>query len=620
MTKIKVSDFICKNLASLTGSKHAFLLSGGGMMHLLDSLAREESLDYICMHHEQACSIAADAYGRTKNSTSILFVTSGPGVTNAVTGVAGAFLDSTPMIVISGQVSRASSLDGLDIRQRGFQEIDAISLVSSITKYAKKITNPSDIKTELSKAAAIACTGRPGPVWLDIPLDVQASTIEIEENDTCPIEQFHKQVNDHLNQEKEKLSNFDLDVLLDELKKASRPLLVIGHGVKLSKAQKEIHQLINLLKIPVQNTWNSLDIIHEDHELYFGRANAYGPRYANIIIQNADLILSIGARLGIQHTGYNVKAFARNAKLFMIDIDENEINKPDLNVYRGLNIDAKVFIDNLLSNLASSPVSSNLNSWLNYCKEVKSRFPVYSNLEELTKEKITFVDPYYFVRELASLAPDDSVAALGSSGTCFTVSGQTYAAKEKQTVFNSKGLASMGYGLPSVIGAAIASPNKTVFTVVGDGGLMLNIQELQTIKHYRLPVKIFILNNQGYHAIRITQNTYFNGIKAGSDEQSGVSLPSYKDLSEIFNFKYQTINTNDNVITQINECLTSNQAVICEVFIDPDKALLPKLSSYKKEDGSMVSRPLEDLAPLLDRNLFKELMISEKDLIEVNNS
>lgn len=620
MTKIKVSDFICSNLASLTGSKHVFLLSGGGMMHLLDSLAREESLDYTCMHHEQACSIAADAYGRTKNSTSILFVTSGPGVTNAITGVAGAFLDSTPMIVISGQVSRASSLDDLNIRQRGFQEIDAISLVSSITKYAKKITNPNDIKTELSNAVAIANTGRPGPVWLDIPLDVQASTIELKEEDISPLEQFNEQINNYLNLEKEKLNHLDLDTLLDELKQASRPLLVIGHGVKLAKAKEEIHKLINLLNIPVQNTWNSLDIIHEDHELYFGRANAYGPRYANLIIQNADLILSIGARLGIQHTGYNVKAFARNAKLYMVDIDENEIKKPDLNVYKGIKIDAKVFTNELLHKISSNPISTKISSWLDYCKEIKSRFPVYPNLEELNKEEVTYVDPYYFVRELSCLAPENSVAALGSSGTCFTVSGQTYATKENQIVFNSKGLASMGYGLPSVIGAAIASPDKTVFTVVGDGGLMLNIQELQTVKHYKLPVTIFILNNQGYHAIRITQNTYFNGMKAGSDEDSGVSLPSYKDLSNIFNFKYQTINNNDNVTTKINECLTSNQAVICEVFIDPDKALLPKLSSYKKEDGTMESRPLEDLVPLLDRELLKELMISEKDLIEANNS
>lgn len=600
--KTKVSDYICKSLKSLTGSKDVFLLSGGGMMHLLDSLSRS-NLNPIPMHHEQAASIAAYANGRAKNTIGICFATSGPGATNAITGVAAAFTDSVPMIVISGQVSRASSQNKLKIRQLGFQEFNIIDTIKSTTKYAKYISNKDDIKYELEKAIYLAKSGRPGPVWLDLPIDIQASKVNIKK-----IRSF--------NPKEEKLHNLNpepkkklITSIIKKIKISKRPLLLLGHGVFLSNAKNEARKLVKKLNIPTQTTWNSIDLIPDNFKNYFGRANSYGPRYANFIIQNADYILSIGARLGIQHTGYNVKEFGKSAYLDMIDLDIKESLKPNLKVDRFSICDAKKFINKLYINFK---VEKELNhkDWFTYCREIKKKYPISRKLYQIKKNE--FIDPYYFFEVLSDLCSENELVALGSSGTCFTVSGQTFRAKKNQRVFHAKGMAAMGFGIPSSIGMAIAFPKRRVLTIVGDGGFQLNIQELQTISQRRLPIKIFVIQNGGYHAIRVTQDTYFNKNYIGSSEEFGVSIPSFKKIANTYNFKYSIIKKNYMIKNQINKILKNNQPEIIELVVDPKKHLYPKLASKINSDGTMYTPSLEDLFPFIDREEYNANMISKK--------
>ena len=383
---IKVSDYIWDYLYKISGSKHIFLLSGGGMMHLLDSVGKSK-FKVVPMHHEQAASIAANAYGRTKNSIGICLVTSGPGATNAITGVAAAFMDSVPMIVISGQVSTLFSKKKMNIRQLGFQEFDIISSVKSMTKYAVNINNKNKIQYEVEKACFLARQGRPGPVWIDIPLDIQNSQIDLKKNKS--FFSYNKNLR-NLNPE---ANNRSLNLVLKNLRKSKRPLIVFGHGVYLSEAKNLARKLINNFKLPCQTTWNSIDLIPENNKYYFGRANSYGPRYPNFIIQNADYILTIGARLGVQHTGYNVKAFARNATLHMVDLDINESKKSNLKIDKFIKSDAKKFIQKLINKLTQYNFNHDHSHWINYCQNLKRSFPVAPNFNSVKKSK--YVDPYF---------------------------------------------------------------------------------------------------------------------------------------------------------------------------------------------------------------------------------
>ena len=595
MKKIsKVSDLVWKILKKNNHFNHVFLLSGGGIMHLLDSLYKSK-IKPVPMLHEQACSIASYAYSRTLNTTGVCLVTSGPGATNAITGVAAAFTDSVPMIVISGQVSKASSQKYFSLRQRGFQEINIIDCVKPITKYAKYLDNPKKIKYEIEKSLFIAKSGRPGPVWLDIPLDIQAAQINEK-----TLSSFNKNKFYLLNNPDP--DNKEILKVIKNLNKAARPLLLLGHGVKLSGAKSISRKIINYLKIPTQTTWNSIDLVENNNAFYFGRANAYGPRYANFIIQNSDYILSIGARLGIQHTGYNISAFAREAKIDMVDLDIKESQKPGLKINKFINADAKKFLQKLYN---KRKYIYNLNTknkkWLNYCNQIKNKYKTYPDYKIIKNNK--YVDPYYFFKILSDCLPEKALVPLGSSGTCFTVSGQVFEAKKNQIIFHAKGMASMGFGLPSAIGAAIAL-NKKAFTVIGDGGLQLNIQELQTIINQKLSIKIFILQNKGFHAIRVTQDNYFNKRYIGSSDKTGVDLPSIKKISIAYGLKYSKINNNKDLRKKIKNIINNNLAEIIEVFVDPNKHLEPKLGSFLNKNGKMTSAPLEDLSPLLNRQEF----------------
>lgn len=602
-TCFKISDYVCSRIEELTGSSHVFLLSGGGMMHLLDSLGKSH-LHSFPVHHEQAASIAANAYGRTLNTTGVCFVTSGPGATNALTGVAAAYTDSVPMLVISGQVSTLFSQRPYGLRQRGFQEFNIVDLVASTTKYAKYVERPTDIRYELEKACFLARAGRPGPVWLDLPLDVQAAQVDVSTlRGFDPVTEGF----DDLNPKPEPTL---ITAIMQRLRGAKRPLIVLGHGVWLAGAREKARALLSSLRIPVQTTWNAIDLIPETHPLYYGRANAYGPRYANFIIQNADYILTIGARLGVQHTGYNVEAFGRGAFVDMVDLDPIEGSKPFLKVDRFSRVDAAALIDALTTALDNNPVEIVApQEWLDYCARIKKTYPVAPSLSEAGSDQ--FVDPYYFVEALSELLPDDALVPLGSSGTCFTVSGQTFKPKTFQRVFHAKGMASMGFGVPSAIGASVAMDRKMAITLVGDGGFQLNIQELQTIAHNNLPVKIFVLNNNGYHAIRVTQENYFQNRYVASTDDTGVSLPSLTKIASAYGLNHRVITTNSDVRAAIAEVLLNVEPEIIEIMVDPGKHLMPKLGSYIKSDGTMASRPLEDLLPLLDRAEFSSNMYIE---------
>jgi acetolactate synthase-1/2/3 large subunit len=587
---MKVSDYICSRIKELTGTDTVFLLSGGGMMHLLDSVGKTDGLRYMHLHHEQSCGFAAYAYGRTVNSTGVLFVTSGPGGTNAITAVASAFTDSVPMLIISGNITQTFSAHGLNLRIRGFQELDIIEVVKPITKYAKFISSAADVKMELEKAVFMANDGRPGPVWLDIPLDVQCADITPDtlagytgfSSNAAPTKDLIKDIR-------------------QRLQSAKRPLILFGNGVFTSGGKDAARALASAFTVPVQTTWGAVDLIPDSHPNYFGRSNSFGPRYPNIIIQNADYILSIGARLGVQHTSHNIETFARGAFVDMIDLDPAEANKPGLNVGRHSRVCAKKLIDALLY---EKPVSAS-QEWLDYCRKVKERFPAGATFKEVRDEQ--YVNPYYFYQELGKQLPEDAVLTPTGSGQAFIIGHQVLEIKENTRMFGAKNLAMMGSCLPSAIGAHMAT-GKRVICVTGDGGIQLNLQELAIIKHHQLPIKVFVFNNAGYHAIRITQEKYFDSRYVGSTEDTGVHIRPFSNVASCFGLRYRKMHNNIQVATLIDSILSNDDPEIIEVIMDPHKPTTPTIGSFMRADGTMSSRPLEDMAPLLDREELRSLM------------
>ena len=594
---MKASDYICSRIKDLTGTDTVFLLSGGGMMHLLDSVGKTEGLNYMHLHHEQSCGFAAYAYGRAINSVGVAFVTSGPGGTNAITAVASAFADSVPLLIISGNITQTFSAHGLGLRIRGFQELDVIEMVKPITKYAKFINRPEDVRHELEKAVFMAKDGRPGPVWLDIPLDVQCA--DIVPDSLYPFNGFSSN-----SAPKDEL----VDSILEKLRSAERPLILFGNGVYTSGAKWAARDLAQMMNVPVQTTWGAVDLIPESYDNYFGRSNSFGPRYPNIIIQNADYILSLGARLGVQHTSHNIETFARESFIDMVDLDPAEAHKPGLKVGRYSRVCASKLINKLLETEQKIQAPKR---WMTYCGAVKNRFPVAPKYDEVKNNK--YVDPYYFYAELGRQLPEDAVLTPTGSGQAFIVGHQVLEIKESTRMFGAKNLAMMGSCLPSAIGAYMAT-KKPIICVTGDGGIQLNIQELAIIQHHRLPIKIFVFNNGGYHAIRITQEKYFNSRYVGSTEDTGVHIPSFEKLAFAYDIKHSVINKNIWVAPTIRNCLSSMEPEIIEVMLDPHKPLTPSIGSYMREDGSMSSRPLEDMVPLLDREELRGMMYI--DLVE----
>jgi acetolactate synthase-1/2/3 large subunit len=595
---MKLSDYVFHFIAAQK-VKHVFMFPGGGAMHLVDSLGNCKEIEYVCNHHEQACAIAAEAYARVTNNLGVALVTTGPGGTNAITGVAGAWLDSTPCLFISGQVKRADLMGNLGVRQLGSQEIDIISLVRPITKYAVTIMDSASIRYHLEKALHLAKSGRPGPVWIDIPLDVQAASIEPETLDSFVLENTDVCIN-QLNMKKH------ISDVVNLLNKSERPVILAGNGVRLAGAEREFLNLVNQLNIPVLTTWLGIDLLPESHNLFIGRPGSIAPRGANFALQNSDCLLVIGSRLDMALTGYAHDRFARAAAIIMVDIDSNEIGKMKTLVDLPICADAKAFI-NELSNAVDMIKVKPLSSWLLRCQEWKAKYPVVLAEHRIHRGSVS---TYYFSDVLADELSNNDLVVPGSSGNCVEIFLLVFKVKSGQRVFHNRGLGAMGFGLPASIGACIASGRSRTICVDGDGGFQLNIQELETISHLQLPIKLFVMNNGGYASIRAMQMNYFQQL-IGADSKSGLTLPDIIKVAAAYGLNTMRIVDQDDLRTQIRDVLNMPGPVICEVMTMPDEIRAPRLSSAQKNDGSMISKPLEDLWPFLERQEFLSNMLIE---------
>lgn len=596
---IRVADYVFKYLADY-GVKHVFLVTGGGAMHLNDALKKEKRIKYVCAHHEQAAAIAAEGYARTSGNLAVVSVTSGPGGTNALTGVIGQWLDSVPVLYLSGQVkfetTIASCLD-IHLRQLGDQEINIIDIVKPVTKYAKMVTDPKAIKAELEKAIHIATSGRPGPVWLDIPLNIQGALIKEDDLE-----------NGIVNNSSYMAEDKTISAVIEELQKAKRPLFIAGHGIRISKAQKEFLELISLLDIPVVTTFNGFDLIASEADNFIGRIGTLGNRPGNFALQNADLVICLGTRNNIRQVSYNWPSFASRAKKIIVDIDDAELRKKTVKGDILVHSDAKIFITDLLEKLPKDFKVDKI--WLEWCQARKKQYPVV--LDEYKNPSEQSVHPYHFIEELTSALDDNAIMVAGNGTACVGLF-QAGIVKSGQRIFWNSGCAAMGYDLPASIGAALAS-DRDVICLAGDGSIQMNLQELQTVKHYNLPVKIFVLNNQGYHSIKMTQTSFFDGDLIGCNEDCGVSFPDNSKLAGLYGLKYFKIDSTARMKQAINDVLSNPGAALCEVVLNNDYVFSPKLSSKREPDGRIISNPLEDLSPLLPRDEFETNMrISAED-------
>lgn len=599
--KIRVADYIADVLVE-NGIHHVFSVTGGGAMHLNDGLGHKEGLTCIYNHHEQACAIAAESYARINNQMAAVCVTTGPGGTNAITGVLGGWLDSIPMLILSGQVRYDTTVrsTGLNIRSYGDQEFDIVKMVSHITKYAWMVTDPTDIRYCLEKALYLAKTGRPGPVWLDIPLNVQGAYIETErlcgfdpkeeEKDTVP------KVTDELAKE-----------IIAKIRKAKRPVLNAGNGIRIAGAAEVFLRVVEKLGIPVVTGWNSIDLIYDTHPLYTGRAGIMGDRAGNWAVQNSDLLLSIGSRLSIRQVGYQYQSWARVAYTIIEDVDQEELKKPDLHVDMPVWADAKDLLEALERNLeekVTEEEKKDQQEWIRCCQNWKKSYPV---VQEKHIAQNGAVNVYAFIGELSSLLPENKITVVGNGSAC-VVGSHAYEIKRGQRFIINSAVASMGYDLPAAIGACIASGEQDMICITGEGSIQMNLQELQTIIHHRLPIKIFVINNGGYHSIRQTQKNFFGDPLVGIGAESGdLSFPSMEKLAWAYGYPYQKITDNCR-LEEIKETLQIHGPAICEVFVDTQQKFEPKCASKRLEDGSMVSAPLEDLAPFLSQEELKQQM------------
>jgi len=600
---MRIADYIFKYLADY-GIKHVFLVTGGGAMHLNDALKKEKRIKYICNYHEQGAAIAAEGYARATGKLAVVNVTSGPGGTNTLTGVIGQWLDSVPVLYLSGQVKYETTIASVlnsGLRQLGDQEINIIDIVKPVTKYAKMVIDPETIKCELNTAVYIATSGRPGPVWLDIPLDIQGALVDERNLQHKNINNLPPTIEDEI-----------IFSIIEELQKAKRPVLIAGHGIRISKAEKYFLELVNSLNIPVVTTFNGFDLLATESDNFIGRIGTLGSRAGNFALQNADLVISLGSRNNIRQVSYNWASFARHSKKIIIDIDSAELNKKTVKGDFLIHADAKVFITKLLEKI---PDGFNVEkTWLKWCLTRKKKYPVM--LDEYKIPNDHSVHPYSFIEELTTVLDNNAIVVAGN-GTACVVLFQAGIVKTGQRIFWNSGCASMGYALPASIGVAVAEGGKEVICITGDGSIQMNIQELQTIKHNNLPIKIFILNNQGYSSIMQTQKAFFNSDFIGCNEESGISFPDNSKLADLYGLKYYKISSTAEMRQVIDKVLSYTGAVICEVILNNDYSFAPKLSSEKKPDGRIISKPLEDLYPFLDRDEFYSNMIV-KDIVEKN--
>ncbi|MGM9552421.1 MAG: thiamine pyrophosphate-binding protein, partial [Clostridia bacterium] len=581
--KQRLADYVADFLVD-RGVTDVFSVVGGGAMHLNDALGHHDKLTVTYNHHEQACAMAAEAYARLDNKIAAVCVTTGPGGTNALTGVLGGWLDSIPMFIISGQVRYDTTAryamqftDGLPLRAVGDQEYDIVKSVKHMTKYAVMIENPNDIRYALEKAWHLATTGRPGPVWIDIPVNFQGGFIE-----TDSLKGYDPSFDD-INLPPA-VSDDMIDKIIEKISKAKRPVLHAGYGIRLSGGYEMFRKVLTKLNIPVVTYWNAVDLIEDDNPLYCGRAGNMGDRAGNWAIQNADLVLAVGTRISIRQVGYNWKTWARCAEVIMVDIDKAEMKKPTLHVDMPIWADAKDFLNRLYEKLDCTTLYND-RSWLDTCKRWKNEYPVAN--DEKMKYNGEGVNVYAFMRYMSSLLPENSLTAV-SNGACCVVGNQAYVIKKGSRMANNSAVASMGYGLPAAIGTCISGGRRDTICLEGDGSIMMNLQELQTIITNKLPIKIFLINNDGYHSIRLTQNNLFKDkSKIGIGPESGdLSFPNFRKIADAFGYRYYCAHNNAEMKNVVDEVLKIDGAVFCEIFTDTEQVWEPKSSTKRLPDGS----------------------------------
>lgn len=571
---MRLSDYVIQFLKENYNVDTIFTVSGGGCIFLVDSLSNVDGVSYIATHHEQAAGLAAEGYARLNNRLGVCVVTSGPGGTNALTGTLCNWLDSIPVIYISGQVNRdmTTNFTNLPLRQLGDQEFNIVKVVESMTKYAVQVNNPQDIRYHLEKACKLATTGRPGPVWLDIPLDVQSTTITPSELIGYTDDTVVPSVDD-----------YQVDSIIEKWKAAKKPLIIVGNGIRLSGGVELMEQLCEVTSTPVISAVNGNDIITSDYRYYYGRFGTHAQICANKLLDECDFLLTIGSRLYVRQTGYNFKNFAKNAYKVYVDIDENELDKPTLYPDMKVVSDASVFLQKLLKkNLPVSP-----SDWLDKCDEINQAPKVLDR--HRTNEN--YVSHYYFVEKLEKHIPHD-YHILTSDGSANVVTMQVLNLKKNQRLVTNTGSAPMGYGLPAALGAAV---HHKIVCMEGDGSLHLNIHELQTMKHYDLPIKLILLNNEGYLSIKISQKTFFKGKLVASDKTSGVTFPNFQKIIQAYDLPYYSIKTHGEIDTTLSDFFSFDGPAVCEVFTDPNEVHEPKVMASLDENGKFVPGQLENI-------------------------
>ena len=583
---IKVSDYIIQRLEKEV--KHIFTIPGGGCIHLVDSLGKS-NIEVVANLHEQGSGICAEAYSQYTSNLGVALVTTGPGGTNVITPITSAWLDSLPLLVLAGQVQKKDMVSHRSIRQLGFQEVNLVRMTQGITKYSVSIMNADDVPYHLEKALHLAKTGRPGPVVLEIPLDIQSSYIDDNARTFSP-PVFS--------------SSYNVDGIIHAINNAERPIILAGNGVRLSGALDEFLKLIDKTKIPVLLTWKALDFLPENHELFVGRPGGVASRGANFNQQNSDLIICLGARLDHGQIAYQSKFFAHNAKKIIVDVDVNEIHKLGIDIEYKVDLDCKIFLNELLTKI--NEIDIDTSKWLAHCKKTYQKYPIC--LPEYYKQK-DFVNNYVFIEELSKHLPENSLIVPGSSGACSEVTMQAIKIKPGTRIFNSEGLGSMGFGIPAAIGACLAADKQETICIDGDGGFVMNMQELELVNRYKLPIKFFVLNNDGYGSIKTTQTNHFGGRLVASDPSSGLTLPDISKIADAFDIPHVKIFDNDMLCHLMEKILNTEGPLMIEVMIDPKHRTSPKASVYKTKDGLFATRPMEDLAPFLSREEFESEML-----------
>jgi acetolactate synthase-1/2/3 large subunit len=595
MKSISVADYVIERLAS-RGLKHLFFLPGGGCMYLVDALARSKQVKGVALLHEQSVGIAAEAYAQFTNRISACLVTTGPGATNAITPCAAAFTDSTPMLFISGQVKTSDNAKKFGVRQLGFQELPIVDVVTPITKKAIQLDWSMNIPTVIDDLINIAISGRPGPVWLDIPLDIQSSMIEEGDGNYKAIA-----IQENLNEE-----TLDFSSLLSDWKSAKRPLLLVGNGVRLANESDRVRHMMEVTNTPALLTWKMIDFLAEDDMLNAGRPGSIGQRHSNIVQQNCDFILCLGARLDLGQVAFRIDNFAPKANRYVCEIDSHEIDKlPDS--YVSYNVDISQFLSNLYPTLLEKAHEfGNYDSWIEKVRSLKDK---YSYRRTFPRSAEVGINLYDFILHLSDALSIDDILVPGSSGACSEVVMQSFEVKKGQRILNSEGLGPMGFGLPAAIGVSIASGNRRVISIDGDGGFLMNIQELVSLHHQQLPLLLFVLNNNGYGSIRATQRSYFAGRYTGISPESGLGLPHWKNLITGFGIDTISLSTLQDMIAFFQSWESRKLPLVVEIQVDTDQATQPRVATNRSLNGELITDDMQDMSPKLSANELSEIQV-----------